>query len=128
MNYLLDTHAVLWALEDDPRLGEGARAVVSKAEEGDLAISDISLLEISMLLHKGRIHVQEDAAQFLSSIAAAFRVLPIDPLIASDAMAVVVPQGDPFDRIILATARAHRLSLLTCDRGLSASGLVEVIW
>jgi len=48
--------------------------------------------------------------------------------IATLAMDLELPHGDPFDRIIVASARHHELPLLTRDRNISASGLVRVVW
>jgi PIN domain nuclease of toxin-antitoxin system len=39
-----------------------------------------------------------------------------------------LPQGDPFDRIIVASAIYHKLPLLTRDKNISSSGLVRTVW
>jgi len=39
-----------------------------------------------------------------------------------------LPQSDPFDRIIVASAQHHALPLLTRDQNISDSGLVKVVW
>lgn len=66
--------------------------------------------------------------QFLPSLAEALEVLPIVPAIASSASALALPQGDPFDRIIVATALHHGLTLVTKDAAITQSGLVPVLW
>jgi PIN domain nuclease of toxin-antitoxin system len=48
--------------------------------------------------------------------------------IAAMAIDLELPHGDPFDRIIVASARHHKLPLVTRDRNISASGLVRVVW
>jgi PIN domain nuclease of toxin-antitoxin system len=125
---LLDTHAVIWCLEDSPELGRDARAKISRAEEGALAISDITLLEIAMLVSKGKLGVAGVPTTVLEEIAESFRVLPIDARIAAEAMELPLPQGDPFDRVIVATARRHSLPLITKDRLIVRSKLVPVVW
>ena len=124
---LLDTHTVIWAIGDDPRLGKAAREILVRDAE-DLAVSDITLLEVAMLAAKGRIECGVGVDAMLEMIASKVKVLTIDARIAAEAMALSLPQGDPFDRIIVATARRHRIPLVTCDRAVSESGLVEVIW
>ncbi len=52
MKYLLDTHAAIWAAEDDPKLGHRAKRALLDSGAGDAVISDITLLEISMLLKR----------------------------------------------------------------------------
>ena len=55
LKYLLDTHALLWTVEDDHRLGTGARKVLSHCLTSEVGISTISLLEVAMLHSRGRI-------------------------------------------------------------------------
>lgn len=128
MKVLLDTHAVLWALANDPRLGKGARKMIVQAEADDLAISDITLLEIALLAQRGRITLSGSLGKLLDEVAGAFRVLAISPAIAELAMALRLKQADPFDRVIAASALHHKLLLLSRDRHLAASREVKTLW
>lgn len=128
MKYLLDTHAVLWALADDSRLGKKARKAIEQADPSDLVISDITLLEIAMLANRGRITLADSLGRFLAEVAGAFRVLPINPAIAEIATTLRLEQSDPFDRVIAASARHHKLRLLSRDRHLAACRDVETVW
>lgn len=128
LRYLLDTHAVLWSAEDDPRLGPRAREALLRCPATDVALSDITLFEIAMLLEKGRIHLSLPLAEYLADLERRFKVLPIFSAIAAEAMRLPLPQGDPFDRIITATARYHGLPLISRDRHIADSGLVETLW
>ena len=99
--------------------------------EGEsLACSDISLWEIGMLIAKGRVRVDAEIEQFLEDVVRARRiqVLPITPRIAALAQSQEFLQADPADRIIAATAIAHRAKLLSADDLLRRLGSVEVIW
>ncbi len=128
ISHLLDTHAILWTLNDDACLGNYARKIVTKAVSHELAISALSLLEISMLIEKRRIHLDLASIDFLKKIETSFTVIPLDAIIASEAMQIPLSHGDPFDRVIVATARSQGLTLLTKDRAITESGLVPVIW
>jgi PIN domain nuclease of toxin-antitoxin system len=128
MKACLDTHAVLWSLAGDPRLGTQARNVISSTHRTDLVISDIVLLEISYLSAKGRIEDADGLDVLLANVANSFRVLPIDPEIARLALALDLPHGDRFDRVIAATAKAHAIPLLTRDRLIKDSGVVATLW
>lgn len=63
-----------------------------------------------------------------SPAAEIFRVIPIKPEIARLTITLELPHGDPFDRVIAATAKAHRIPLLTRDRSIKDSGVVETVW
>lgn len=115
-------------MTEDRQLGRSARKRIAAGKAEDLAVSDITLLEVAMLVEKGRIKCESSIAATLATIASKVTVLSIDPAIAAEAMKLTLPQGDPFDRVIVATARRHKLPLLTCDRAITESGLVEVIW
>lgn len=128
MKYLLDTHSVLWAAEADPRLGPRALAELQRCTRGDAVISDITLLEIAMLVHKARIRIAVPLKRYLLEIQENYPVLAIEAAIAAEAFALALPQGDPFDRVIVATARYHALPLMTRDREITHSGLADVIW
>lgn len=128
MKACLDTHAVLWSLAGDSQLGAAARSLITSTTRTELVISDIVLLEVSYLSAKGRIEDTGGLDVLLAKIADSFRVLPISPEIASLALALDLPHGDPFDRVITATAKTHRIPLLTRDRLITRSGVVEIIW
>ena len=128
MALLLDTHAAVWLLQGDRRLGAAARRALSRRDAEPPCISDIVLLEMSLLLGSGRVVVGMDPRAFLHRVAACFRVLGIDADIAATAPELALPHADPFDRVIVATALRHRLRLVTRDRAITESDLVEVLW
>lgn len=128
MKACLDTHAVLWSLAGDSRLGQNARNLISSANRTELVISDMVLLEVSYLSAKGRITDAGGLDVLLAAIADHFRVIPITPEIAKLALDLELPHGDPFDRVITATAKAHGIPLLTRDRAITDSGVVDVVW
>jgi PIN domain nuclease of toxin-antitoxin system len=55
-------------------------------------------------------------------------VLPITLDIAIAAPQLALPHGDQFDRVITATAKIHRLPLITKDSNISSSSVVTTIW
>jgi len=125
---LLDTHAVLWAAEGDKRLGSSAADLLKNLKAGDPVISDITLLEIAMLVKKSRIHLMVSTMEYLRGIQRNYPPLTITAEIAAIAMDLNLPQADPFDRIIVASARHHGLPLLSRDQNITDSGLVKVVW
>jgi len=75
---LLDTHVVVWLAFDQAQLSKNARAAINDARQnGDgLAISDITLLELTTLSSKGRIRLNISLESFLREIEERFVVLP----------------------------------------------------
>lgn len=124
---LADTHVVVWLRTDPDRLGAGARAAIESADE--IAISGISLWELSMLVSHGRLALDLPLAAYLDDVSRSCRVLPITAAVATAVadLPETFPTGDPADRIIYATALVHGLPLLSADAGLLAHD-ETVIW
>lgn len=131
---VLDTNAFIWAFMGVGRLGERSRAAIEEARAGDgVAVSPITIWEISMLADKDRLHLGEDVMVWISAALAAPRVnlAPISAEIGVDAGRLPGSiHGDPADRVIIATARALRCPLLTSDGRILAyaqQGFVKAI-
>jgi len=128
---LLDTHALVFDALEPKRLSHRARAAIDEGVEArSLACSDISLWEIAMLVARGRIEPGTDAVQFIDDVvqARSVRIVPISPRIAVIAQSDAFAHGDPADRIIAATALAHRARLISADARLRRMKGIEVIW
>ena len=126
---VLDTHVLIHDALEPKRLSARARRAL-EGEHGPLAASDISLWEIAMLISKGRLDPAADAVRFIEKLleARAVRVLPITPQIAVMAQSDDFSHGDPADRIIAASARAHGAALVSADAQLRRLRGVKVIW
>ena len=116
---LLDTHALhLWSSEPG-QLSEAAARALDGADE--LAVSDITWLELARLGVGGRVRTQVPLRRWLEGLAREVRTIPMSPAIAAAAMTLPsrFPR-DPADRLIWATAVEHGLRLVTKDTGLRA--------
>ena len=126
---LLDTHAWIWWVEQDARLGAKAIAVLdSLPADRRPFLCDISLWEVATLVERERLHLDVSLSEWLEAAAhpRSVRVLPLSPKIAAEVARL--PDSfhrDPADRIIVAASRAHRLPVLTHDDRIRRSRLVS---
>lgn len=128
LKYLLDTHAFLWAATDEERLSAKAARAIATTPYEQLAIADVTLQEVGLLLHAGRISFRGSPATVLGNLLHYVTVLPITLNIAIAAPALAMPHGDQFDRIIAATAKHHDVPLITKDANIADASVVETLW
>lgn len=128
---LLDTCALIYDALTPERLSTAAMDALNRGEAANtLVCADISLWEIAMLVAKGRLQPGTDAETFcrLALDARAMRVLPITPAIAARSVNIDLPQGDPADRLIAATALVQGAALVTVDKKLRDFASLETLW
>ncbi len=111
MRILLDTNALLWLLNDDPRLSSAARVVIEDASE--ILISEISLWEISIKVSIGKLAPIPSLLTVIRDLG--FRRLNIknDYLARYETLPFI--HRDPFDRMLIAQALSEDITILTSD-------------
>jgi len=128
---LLDTHVVIWLGLEPARVSRNARTAIdeSRKDGTGLAVSGMTLLEITLLSRKKRIHFTPSLETFLTDVETRFMVLPISARICvrSSSLPLSYP-NDPADRIIGATALSEGIPLITADREIRNSRALPTIW
>ena len=131
---VLDTHVLVWAVEDERRLGADARAAIAAAgDSDDIGISAITPWEIALLAERGRLRLAQEVGAWIRAVLAlpGIKLLPIDPATATDSARLPGTfRADPADRLIIATARQCGAPLLTADFAIlsySTGGHVQTI-
>jgi PIN domain nuclease of toxin-antitoxin system len=125
LNVLLDTHMWIWWLTpDSPLTARERQAFDRAAEDRELHLAAISLWEAQVLHAKKRVELPVPFPEWISSAAAPSMLtllpLDVDVVIAADSLPSGF-HGDPADRLIVATARAHAMALATHDAGIRKS-------
>lgn len=122
---LLDTHVWLWWLLGSEQLPKEEQTALNRlASRGALRVAAVSLWETQMLHAKGRLSLDRPFDIWIRDATAAgvAEVLPLDVevVVALDRLPATF-HGDPADRWIVSTARAHQLPLATHDRAIRKS-------
>lgn len=122
MKLLLDTHILVWLLQDSDRISGAVHPVLQQAaDEEQLFVSAITPWEIAILTAKGRLRLNRDVGEWIDAALALPGIL-LQPLSPAIAVASTRLPGqihpDPADRILLATARHLDATLVTADRRL----------
>ncbi len=121
ISYLVDTHILLWLFNDDPRLSQKARNIVRNANS-ELYYSVISVWEVALKHMKNPSEMNTSGAQFLHYCEqSGFKKLPVDErhVLALENLTRQEdspPHKDPFDRIMLAQAKADSMLFMSHDQ------------
>lgn len=128
MKILLDTHALIWWLDDDSRLSEVARAAIAD-RSATVFVSAASGWEMATKLRLGKLRDPAGAVPRLATIIAdrGMTELPMSVTHAVRAGMLPGPHRDPFDRMLIAQAQVEGLRLVTADRAFDAYD-VAVLW
>lgn len=126
---ILDTHVWIWWMLGDRRLSSREREILDGLpRDARPVLCDISLWEVALLVQLGRLHLDDDLADWLRIAAAGYcRGAGITPavVVAMNQLPATFHQ-DPADRLIVATARAAGLPVATRDQRIRRSRLVTL--
>jgi len=128
MDYVTDTHSLVWYFTDDSRLSNKAlQAFQSSEEKGIVFVPAVVLAEIMFIARKGRITLSfEDTLNRIEE-SENFEIVPLNAEILRTADKIETDL-EMHDRLIVATALWHNASLITKDETLRELGIVSTIW
>ncbi|MBN1931337.1 MAG: type II toxin-antitoxin system VapC family toxin [Desulfobacterales bacterium] len=129
---VVDTHIIIWNALKPEMLSEKAEKAISAANNSDgIIFCEISLWEIAMLMHKGRLSIDIEYMEFIKLILESNEYVfqGITPEIAALSTDLLSDNNkDPADRIIAATSIIENAKLVTADKKLRQSKKVATIW
>ena len=132
--YILDTHALVWYLEGNSRLGRKAKTTMSTADT-EMVLPLIALAEAAFLIEKGRIGISS-ISNLLADVRNDKRI-ELQPLTVAIFERSLTAEGlripELHDRFIVSTGLhlqdlGHTVSILTKDKTITDSGVLPVIW
>jgi PIN domain nuclease of toxin-antitoxin system len=114
---VLDTHILIWWVQNDPRLTKKYRQLLQDHEFDGLGVSIVSCWEIAKLAEKNRLVLPFPTNEWLEAALdyPGVQLLNLTLAIVVDSTQLSGFHSDPFDQIIVSTARIHGCPLLTVD-------------
>jgi PIN domain nuclease of toxin-antitoxin system len=128
MTLLLDTHTLLWFLTNDSSLSARARAAIEDPANVS-HVSAASLWEVAIKFALGKLKLPAPYADIFPGQLElnGFVLLPITPTHCATLLGLPFHHRDPFDRLLLAQAKAEGMTLVTDDGQFGPYG-VPLIW
>ena len=116
MLFLLDTHALLWWLADSPSLPDSARERIANPDH-DVYVSAVSAWEIAIKRELGKLRAPLELVQVIHEEG--FTELPIRLHHGEQAARLPPIHRDPFDRMLVAQAATHNMTIITRDESIA---------
>jgi PIN domain nuclease of toxin-antitoxin system len=118
MRYLLDTHAAIWIFQDKSRLSQNAIAITNDLSS-DLYVSMASAWEIAIKVSIGKLEFAKGVSGFLETIRQNdIKLIGVSPEHVQRVEVLPFLHRDPFDRLLVATAIAEDISIITADENI----------
>ena len=125
--YLLDSHVFLWAATAPDKLSRKARRICTEANR-PLVASVVTFWELIAKCQSGKLHIpRPDATIAAWARELNLKILPVNVTHAVAVYSLPLLHGDPFDRMLLAQAKAEELVFVTKDAEMSRYP-VECVW
>jgi PIN domain nuclease of toxin-antitoxin system len=126
LKLLLDTHIWIWSLAEPKQLSQRVHHEL-KDQNNQLWLSPVSTWEALLLNSKGRIHLHDNARDWVMRATMHLREAPLTHEIVLAAQELPLPHQDPADRFLAATAEVLGLTLVTADHRLLGLGTIPTL-
>jgi PIN domain nuclease of toxin-antitoxin system len=128
MQLLLDTHALLWWLDDDRALSVKARKAIASADN-ECFLSLASCWELAIKCSLGKLMLSQPLDQFIPEQLSrnGIRLLHIDFRHAAKVATLPFHHRDPFDRLLVAQASIEKMTLVTANAAMARYD-IKCLW
>ena len=128
MNFVTDTHSLVWYFTDDLRLSRRAlKSFESTVKEGQMIVPTVVLAEILFIAQKGRVNLGFTETVAMIEAMDNFEIAPLDLEVLRMADSIEAPL-EMHDKLIVATALCYDSSLITRDEQITKSKTVKTVW
>jgi PIN domain nuclease of toxin-antitoxin system len=112
---LLDTHVIIWLIENSSKIPLKIKEIV-ELSQNNIYISSISLWEIAIKMNSGKLDLKFTFDELTASIKnSEFEILQIEDEYLSRLALLPLIHKDPFDRLLISSALAEELTIITID-------------
>ena len=127
MNILLDTHAFLWFVDDNPRLSQSARVLIESSETQPF-LSTASLWEIAIKISLGKLTLKQPYETFIPNQLALNGISTLNITMEHTAALATLPfhHRDPFDRLLAVQAKIEEMIFVSADPAFEAYAIQRV--
>lgn len=127
MGFLIDTHTLLWWVEDDPRLTANARNTIADADH-ICHVSVVTPWEVAIKASLGKLKLAKPVGRYFAEHLAAndFRLLGVSLEHAAAVEGLPLHHRDPFDRLLAAQARYEGITLISRDAVFDHYGVARI--
>jgi PIN domain nuclease of toxin-antitoxin system len=124
LHLLLDTHALIWWMTEDPSLPESIRRLIAD-KRNTVVVSAVSAWEIATKVRLGRLPAASDITRNFEEYLtqSGFESLPMSAAHGIRAGFLPGPQRDPFDRMLIAQAQAEDLTMVSNELSFDSYGI-----
>jgi PIN domain nuclease of toxin-antitoxin system len=127
MRYLLDTHTLIWFLENDPRLSSKSKELIED-NYNDIFVSVVSLWEINIKISIGRLSLTKSLSDIISELERLYiEILPLSNEHIVGIGKLPFHHRDPFDRMLISQSLSEILPLISKDQNIQLYN-ADVIW
>jgi PIN domain nuclease of toxin-antitoxin system len=127
MRLLIDSHALIWYVDQHQQLSSASHAALSD-RDNDLLLGAGSIWEIAIKIGLGKLVLTQSYSLWMSQALndLGITVLPITIEYANAQASLPKHHSDPFDRLIVAQAVVERVSIVSADARMDAYGITRI--
>ncbi|GHU52741.1 twitching motility protein PilT [Clostridia bacterium] len=127
MRYLLDTHILIWSFENEKKLSKNILATISN-QSNELFFSSASLWEIAIKISNDKLKLEYGFSDFQQKLDKnKIFEIPVSRKYTTEIIELSHIHNDPFDRILIATAKIENMTIITVDKNIWQYN-VECLW